>query len=42
MDEFRNLYMCSNASECCEKTRMDNNVRPVCPLNGRTVFKSFN
>lgn len=41
MDEFRTLYNCSSASECCEKTRMDNNVRPVCPLNGRTVFKSF-
>lgn len=41
LNEFRNLYKCSDESECSSHTRLDYNYRQVCNLNNRNLIKSF-
>jgi carbonic anhydrase len=42
LNEFRTqLHTCTKANECCDRTRMTFNYRPVCQLNNRKLYKSF-
>jgi len=41
LSSFRELYSCADLKDCCEKTKISFNFRPVCPLNERIVKKSF-
>lgn len=42
LNKFRGLHRCCNASECSEHNRITHNFRPVCKLNQRKIYKSFN
>lgn len=42
LERFRHMYQCKNSSECCETFKISKNYRPVCNLNDRKLFKSFN
>ena len=38
---FHNLYQCSDSGDFCESNKIIDNYRPICPLNDRTIYKSF-
>ncbi len=42
LNKLHDLYMCKESGDCSNEYRISGNFRPVCDLNDRKVYKTFN